>query len=94
MAVRFYILDIIAECFIVLQYFPDDHLPMMHENWRAIRDSLEHKDYHVGARAIQACVSLDIAVTSKYTVFSNKKSAVAGWQEELSYAQKVYMKNL
>ncbi|VDO37072.1 unnamed protein product [Onchocerca flexuosa] len=45
--VRLLVLQVLNVCLKDLQFFPDDHLPMIHQNWLAVLDCLQEKNLNV-----------------------------------------------
>uniref|UniRef100_A0A1I7VM53 Non-specific serine/threonine protein kinase n=1 Tax=Loa loa TaxID=7209 RepID=A0A1I7VM53_LOALO len=56
--VRLLVLEILGLCLKNLQHFPDDYLPMIHQNWSAVLDCLEDKNLNVRLGGFKIVVTM------------------------------------
>ncbi|VDK61822.1 unnamed protein product [Onchocerca ochengi] len=56
--IRLLVLQILNVCLKDLQFFPDDHLPMIHQNWLAVLDCLQEKNLNVRLAGFKVVVTM------------------------------------
>ncbi|KAM3719555.1 TELO2-interacting protein [Dirofilaria immitis] len=56
--IRLLILKIVDVCLKDLRYFPDDYLPMIHQNWLAVLDCLQMKNLNVRLAGFKVVVTM------------------------------------